>query len=376
MRKSVQALLAMALCCLISPVPSLAESNLRTAENRQFEIVGLDSRSVTYIDELSRFIVEVSERYLDSERLRFPQRVLISLKPKQYVDFEGDYEIRVAEPGLVSLDLLWEEEVSLRTVFRAVSEALIVRYSIFNYGRGGLEYLPEWPAAAVGTEAYLRLRPALSDQLINWVDLSTTATIHTLLNRGWDEPVADANGYLLLLAIKEGGVAASELRGLIDRALSGADVAELLEALLKLKNPAAIPLDLENWWQASLVQVVLPKDGVVETMDVSQRWIKELSDVSNLGDGGLDLRSIWKQRDDAELRATIQARYEIIRLRLIRVNPGYYNAARSLGFLFEVFLNSERSFEYIHSLTAFLSDYSDAQEIESLVNQVLSIELQ
>jgi hypothetical protein len=69
----------------------------------------------------------------------------------------------------------------------------------------------------------------------------------------------------------------------------------------------------------------------------------------------------------------LSARREIIRLRLERVNPAYFNAARSLGALYET-LETERESEFSHALTAYLTDWLDTIDLhtetqESLDNQ-------
>ena len=262
--------------------------------------------------------------------------------------------------------------MSLKAVSRALAEALMVRYAIFNYGADGTEFLPEWPASAIGTEVYFRLRPAQSENLVQWIDFEEPGSLAELLERGWDEPVSDANGYALLLSMRRSGVTPSELRALFARASAGFDISEALETLIQPELPTDEPVTLEAWWQASLDAITESADGVLESMEVSREWIALLSDLSTIAESDLNFRTIWAQRDVEEVRAMIEARYELVRLRLIWVNPAYYNAAVSLGSLFESLLNDDRQFEYLHSLTAFLSDFEDTKQLQAAVEEKLS----
>ena len=108
------------------------ERSLSTRGNAQYEVVGFDNRSVSYIEELSRHVTEVAVRYLGEASLQFPQRILVSLKPEAYVAFDGNYEVRVAERGFVNLDFRWEQELDLRAACRALATPCWSGIPIFN----------------------------------------------------------------------------------------------------------------------------------------------------------------------------------------------------------------------------------------------------
>jgi hypothetical protein len=56
---------------------------------------------------------------------------------------------------------------------------------------------------------------------------------------------------------------------------------------------------------------------------------------------------------------------------MVRINPAYYNAAYSLGVLFENLLLNEAPHKYLHALTLFLSDWEDAKELQEAVEAEL-----
>lgn len=360
----------LALVCLL-PL-SAANNELHSASNPQFEIVGLDGRSVNYVQDLSRHIVKMAARYLDPGALQFPQRILVSLKPSDYVNFEGDYRVRYGERGFVNLDFHWRESLTLLTACRALSEALLVRYSIYNHGQSGPDFLPKWPATAIGTKAYLGLRPVQAKRLVDWSELSSTPTVESLLRRKWNDSAADVNGYLLLRAMERGGVARGRVRSLMDQSIAGENIAETLASQVLPNDPTTESLELDDWWRASYEQLLSPKDEPMETMEVSRDWIEALMDLSTVAPENLNLSRLWNERDDTELRDMIEARYEILRLRIGRVNPAYFNAARSLGALFESFLTDEKRHKYIYRLTVFLGDFEDSKALEEKVGEALN----
>lgn len=354
-------------------LPAAGEDrNLRSAGNDQFEIVGLHDRSVRYVEELSREIVVVAERYLAREALQFPQRILVSLKPPEYVDFEGDYIVRARKRGFVNLDLRWDESLSLLTTCRALSDGLLVRYSILNYGDAVLDTLPKWPATAIGTKAYLRLRPAQSRQLPAWLDAKSTTTVESLLRRKWSDSVQDFNGYAFLYALEQTGLERKKIRSLIAQSLSGADISDALVRSIQLGDPLAEVRPLNEWWRASFAELLVPAEEPMERMEASRLWIEALSDLSNSEFEDLNLAQLWDERENEALRSMIEARYEILRLRILQVNPAYFNAARSLGALFETYLRGERRHLYVHRLVGFLGDFEDSKELEKAVNRALS----
>ncbi|MFU8847944.1 MAG: hypothetical protein ACNA77_04410 [Opitutales bacterium] len=316
-------------------------------------------------------VVTVAARYLDPAALHFPQRILVSLKPPEYVDFEGEYSLRFAPRGFVNLDIRWEAGTSLLTTSQALSEALLLRYSIFNYGHSGPGFLPKWPATAIGTRAYLMLRPAQSQLLSDWTELSATPTVVSLLRRKWNEPSDEINAYLFLLALEE-TMERRAVRELMGQSIAGANIASLLAERLPPPTPEAEPLGLDEWWRISFINLQAPQEGATETMVISRAWIESLADFSGPELKGLNLARLWNERENTELRDLIEARYEIIKLRIARVNPGYFNAARSLGALFESYLMGEHRHRYIFNLSVFLGDFEDGKAVEARVIEALS----
>lgn len=360
------------LLILLLQLPVSAEdSQLHTALNAQFEVVGLHSRSVGFVEGLSQHTVALAARYLDPAGLQFPQRILVSLKPPEYVNFEGNYSVRYATRGFVNLDIRWDASTSLLVTCRALAEALLLRYSIFNYGQAGPDFLPKWPGSAIGTKAYLMLRPAQSQRLSDWTDFSATPNLAALFGRKWDASVVDLNGYLFLLAM-EREMERREVRTLMGHSIAGADITGLLGERIPSPSLEADPPSPDDWWRASFLELQAPPEGAMETMAVSRAWVEALGDLRTTELKELNLAQLWNERENAEVRGLIEARYEIIKLRIARVNPAYFNAARSLGALFETYLMGEHRHKYIFNLSVFLGDFEDSKALEAKVSEALS----
>lgn len=338
---------------------------LRTGENRQFEIVALDIRSVNYVDELSRHIVEASTELLDSRGMNFPQRILVRLKPEKFVDFEGPYQVSMREGGFVTLDLLWNDSMNLALCTRGLSEALLLRYSLYHFGPSSAANLRQWTVSALATEALLDLRPALFRIFAgDFPELGATP-LDDLLARKWNDPMQERSGYWFLQSLAKLGLQARSVREIFSSAVAGTDVYPVLKDFLR-QSERSPESDPDEWWAQILPGMFAAPQTVIEDMASSRQWIARLARFENEVKE-MNLKQVWKNRNDPALRQTVEARLELLRIRMPRVNPAYFNAARSLGVLFEVILESERPHEFVGSLGKFLCDFEDTKELENLV---------
>lgn len=351
---------------------------LRSMGNDRFEIVGLHLRSVTYVNELSLVVGTIAERYLMREGMAFPLPILVSLRPAEHVNFEGDYQIRIEARNAVKLDIRWEDPLTLERTCRALAEALLVQYALYNHGQGVAEELRAWPVDALARDIYLSLRPAefitlIGDMRPNELPPPATLLASTRLSPG---VAARGYGYTLLEAMKMSGLDRRILRSLFQQAIAGMDIGEALASAIQPTSPTAEPLSLETWWGGQMTALLGRDYEVVETMETSRTWLATLARfdepmTQESGERKLNLRSIRTHRDQPQVRDWVEARYEILRLRMTRVNPAYYNAARSLGVLFEALLEESPPHEYLHALTIYLSDWEDTKAMQAMIENKL-----
>ena len=368
--------------CGSGAIAQQALPGLRSMGNDRFDVVGLHLRSVSYVNELSAFSIQIAERYLPTKGLAFPSKILISLRPEAHVDFEGDYRIRIAERGSVQVDLLWEDSMTLERTCYAISEALLVQYSVFNYGIEAANQLRSWTISALANDVYLTLRPAKFVDLLKAAQDAEVSELNGILEPSRSGlTVPSAAGYWLLKTMKSGSMERTVLRSLFQQAIAGIDIEEALAAALWASQPTAELLPVQTWWQQQLGFIFGQEYEVVETMEASREWLATLVRFDTWLNPGsqeateelkLDLRAIWTHRAKSEVQELIQARYEILRLRMARINPAYYNSAHSLGVLFECILNDELAHKYLHSLTIYLSEWVDAKEMQESLENILN----
>ena len=356
----------------------MAAPNLRSASSEHFEVVGLDLRSVSYVNELSLYTVQIAERYLKREGLAYPIPILISLRPDEHVDFEGDYRITLAERGSVQLDIRWEDSMTLERSCQLICEALIVQYAVYNHGFDAASRLRAWPVAALSRAVYSSLRPATFIELLNRTRESELPLLSTVLEPLQSDPVDAAFGYWLLQVMNSGRIERSTVSSLFQQAVAGLDIEEALTMAVQSQEPTAELVTGEAWWMGQMAALLGREYEVIETMDISNAWLAALARFDTpltleSEEPVPNLRSLWQHRARPEVQELVQARYEILRLRMLRINPAYYNPARSLGVLYEAILNDVASYKYLHSLTIYLSDWEDAKDMHEKIEEVLEI---
>ena len=355
---------------------STASERIRTTRNDYFEIAALDVRSLSYVNELSTFTAEIAGRYLSRKGMAFPQPILVTLRPQAYVKFSGDFHIRIGPRNAVELDIKWYKGLTLTSCCRALSEALLTQYTLFNYGSVGLSRLRAWPVTALTYEVYVSLRPATFSHLVNQVrehsaqELTTVLKLKNLNMLNLDIPY----GYWALKALKAQAINRRIIRGLFQRALGGEDISDVLIAELNTGREELI--DLDTWWNEILESLVSSDYEVVETMTDSRLWLSEMAQFPDTIEVdtekySLNLRSIWEYRAYPPVRTLISARRDILGLRMERINPAYYNSAYSLSKVFDSLLNDDEPHKYLHSLTTFLSDWEDVKDMQKIIEDTI-----
>jgi hypothetical protein len=189
-----------------------------------------------------------------------------------------------------------------------------------------------------------------------------------------DDPEAFDLGFWLLRATEFSKLSNSLVRGLFQRAVAGVDIERDLNSLYQSSTgDGAAGL----WWEEQMYTLLNREYDVIETMEASRQWLSNLIEfeaifVSESEAISVNLGSLWKHTELPEVRSRIEARYEILRLRVARINPAYFSAARSLGILFETFLEEQPPHRYLDALTSFLRDFQNAQSMERAIRNRLS----
>ena len=344
----------------------------RSIQGQYFEIVGVDPASVSSVHFLAGKVAETCARYMGKLEDSYPQLIFVALRPSESTESaesEVNYAVRVGEAGFVRVDFRWGADLDMETVCLGLTEAFVKRYSYSHYGADAPRNLKYWPVSALASQVYLSLRPA---QIINYQrELRGTGLpdVNALMTLSYDDAIqlgSGREGYWLLSCLREAGQQAREIGRLMEISIAGIDGTRSLERMIQPRGIETPAVTLPDWWEGRM-QALLSKDHeLYESMDVSLEWLEQLVHFDAYRAEGhefANLRDLWKLRDEPTLREILTARRDLIRLRLERVNPVYFNAARSLAVLYDTALNGERMHEFIFALTTFLGDYEDMKRL-------------
>ncbi len=351
--------------CLGALLQAASAPTIRSAENRWFEIVALDAAAAGYTEVLSRHLVDRAMVFMDARSMDFPQRILVKLRPPEYADFEEAFRIELGDGGFVTLNVRWDERLDLATFCTALSEAFILRYTHYNYGPDAVLRVPGWTVQNLGQDVYFSLRPALLAESIQRARQQEILELSELLSMPLRSDRPAASGFLLMDALQRAGMPRGVVREIYRTALSGGDVIPLITAFLGIDA-----VDVEAWWSGTYQQLGQTQMSVFERLEDSRDWVEALASFER-EEAVINLRRLWELREDPAIRDLVAARLDLLRIRIIRVNPAYFNAARSLGVLFEIILDNGRPHEYIGALSKYLSDRDNAREIERIVRDAL-----
>jgi len=342
---------------------------VHSANSRYFEIFGLHPRSVSYVQELSALVGRVGEDLFEPQQMAFPNQIFVTLRPEQYVDFEGLYRVRIGARNAVELELRWTENTTIENACLALSEALLIQCALFNYGPQATSSVQPWTLHALATVARLELRPALLVDLRKEVSAQSLPELSRISD--FHDPELSPYGYWLLRALKNSSLPNALVRRLFQRAVGGVDIRTDLNQIFESQTRDETA---NIWWQTQIDLLLRAGTEAIEAMEDSREWLSSLIEFgqSPLPDDpevSLNLGSLWKMAEVPAVRELIEARYEILRLRMTRINPAYFTAARSLGIVLESFLEGEAPHRYLAVLTTFLRDFEAARSMERAIQK-------
>jgi len=354
------------------------DQELAWIEGRFFDVIGTDNRSVSFASALGEQIVEQFQRYLRAGEHDSSRRILVTLHPRKLPNFKGDYRVKISSRGYVSLDFYWNEQLSFETTCLALTEAYTLHYARVNYGIGADKRICFWAFSALFSRSYLILRPAQKTNFVHLARKSSIPDIHYLLSAHLDKSTERQllyQGYWLFEVLREAGLSNAQLASLLDQAIAGIDVTRQIQEQVIPQNEENRDALLEDWWQIQWINYQSRSHEFCDTLEISRLWIEKMIqfDVYRSAGGKLkDLMELWDYRDDEALRSVLRARCELIRLRLERVNPAYFNATVSLGGLYETVMIADNKHEFISAVLSFLNDWEDTKRLNAEVDEFLS----
>ena len=224
------------------------ELRVRTTEGAHFHIVGVDARSVVYVEALTDHIATVAEAYLKHAPIDFKPKVFVALRPSGHVDFEGDYRL-TQDVAKINLDFKWSEALRLQTVCYALTEAYLKQYAIDEYGADAPGKIRSWVVAALANKAYMELRPSVYIGMVEAARLEEVPDCASLVADYLKAGAVNQRqtGYWVLEVMRSAGFSRAEVAHYCERALAGENIGTALLAASteRLEGSGSA---LQDWW--------------------------------------------------------------------------------------------------------------------------------
>jgi hypothetical protein len=228
---------------------------------------------------------------------------------------------------------------------------------------GGRSYdkSPIWLRQALKLEVIALLKPAMVDWWYRQGRSETAVSLKKIIKG----QASDREAFLFWRAIRsEIGSNAEQTKVLISAA-QGEDFSKLV-----MKNK---PLD-ENWWLVARANLLLNRIPASLSMKESSESLDDLSRfVLDLGKGDRVLTGpqVVKNRQAKGVQMEIKSRIVALRRELLRQNPVYHNAWRTLGTWLENFSTASPE-ELDEQWNEFLKERTTANELRKEIEGVIS----
>ncbi len=284
--------------------------------------------------------------------------------PKARIELVDDKNAPTVSVRNLSGEILTQINVnSKEDISGQVAEAAACTWLARAALAGGRPYdkSPIWLRQALKSEIIGLLRPAMVDWWYRQGRAHTASTLEKIIKG----QASDIESFLFWRAVRnEIGTSAEQTKILINSA-QGEDI---LKLVVRDKS-----LD-ENWWLTARANLLLNRAPVSLGMRESAETLDDLSRfVFDLGQGDIILTGpqAVKNRDAQGVQLEMKSRLMALRRELLRQNPVYHNAWRTLGTWLENF--STATPEELDQLwTEFSKERSAANELRKEIEGALT----
>ncbi|MFL2826115.1 MAG: hypothetical protein ACJZ8T_03480, partial [Coraliomargaritaceae bacterium] len=140
-------------------------TELKITENSFFEIVGTDIQSTQFANELSDYVAEFILKEFAEDDYLPTRKILVQLLNKDTAFSEDkSYKLNISDLGFVTLNVAWDESLSLPKMIEALVVSFLQSLGYANYGHLFLDECPSkaWLLKGLSQNIYLSLRPSVS----------------------------------------------------------------------------------------------------------------------------------------------------------------------------------------------------------------------
>ncbi|MDA0849421.1 MAG: hypothetical protein O2827_06690, partial [Verrucomicrobia bacterium] len=346
--------------------------------NSFFEIVGTDIQSTQFANELSDYVAEsILKEFAEDDYLP-TRKILVQLFNKDTAFSEGEsYKLNISDLGFVTLNVAWDESLSLPKMIEALVVSFLQSLGYANYGHLFLDECPSkaWLLKGLSQNIYLSLRPSVSRLFYEKAILDGFDPNHLKAKLSDMSVPSEAQSFALYRLINSYPISREDRLKIYKQSLLGKDSSQLILSAFGLETVESLRSTLSSFLNTQLKN----NSAQFESLASSKNWLEVLGDFSSIEikstkakDNSLHL--LWENRADPAVVQFIEARIRLISLALNQINPLYYNAAQSLALTYQKILDGVEEWELLFYFSDFLGEFDKANAVSLEITRQLQSE--
>lgn len=353
-------------------------TELKVTENSFFEIVGTDIQSTQFANELSDYVAEsILKEFAEDDYLP-TRKILVQLLNKDTAFSEDkSYKLNISDLGFVTLNVAWDESLSLPKMIEALVVSFVQSLGYANYGHLFLDECPSkaWLLKGLSQNIYLSLRPSVSRLFYEKAILDGFDPNHLKAKLSDMSVPSEAQSFALYRLINSYPISREDRLKIYKQSLLGKDSSQLILSAFGLETVESLRSTLSSFLNTQLKN----NSAQFESLASSKNWLEVLGDFSSIEikstkakDNSLHL--LWENRADPAVVQFIEARIRLISLALNQINPLYYNAAQSLALTYQKILDGVEEWELLFYFSDFLGEFDKANAVSLEITRQLQSE--
>ena len=351
----------------------------KISENAFFEIVGTDLGSTQYTNELSNYIADSILSDFHQKDYLPSRRILVQLLNTEGTFNDSDlYELSVSNLGFVTLNIQWNESLSLPTMIEALTVSFIQSFGYSSYGERFLDKYPSkaWILKGLSQNIYVSLRPNVVRLFYKKAIIDGFELVHLNANFLAISAPSDEQSFGFYRYIKSNLISRKDRLRIFQDALVGKDSLLAIYRSFNFDSEESLQNGLSDFLE-SQYRNNLPQ---FESLGASKNWLEALGDFSSIKIQSTQtqhnsLHLLWLNREDPSVIQFIEARIRLISYALNQINPLYYNAAQSLALTYQKILDGVEEWELLYYFSDFLGELDKANTVSLQITKQLQSQL-
>ena len=341
----------------------------------QFEIIAIDEAAAQEALILASVVWRALAEPLALPPAGFSSAVAVRLVPGTKWKGPAAFSVAAEPGGMVGVRIGWDEKTDMRSVRRALVEAILLRQAVAWHGAAQRATVPLWLEQACIALSEVRERPAMLDAMQQESAHLKPPSLETVLRM--ERGAAASRGcelaafWLFQYLETEAEPDALRWTGWLRTIMGGSDPMQVLQQTYG--RMWRTPAERELWWQVGFYNECRSSILPLMSMEETRNWLADRCRWLVLRGGYeqvLSLEDLWTFRSESWVRAGFVKRIEQLQNQLPRLHPFYRNAAISMGRMYQAAVTGdERDFKAAQK--ALSQDAVDGRELEDETGSAL-----